>query len=39
MSKNGATASPESPSEFAAFIRAERERIAKIGRQAGITLD
>lgn len=39
MSKNGATASPESPSEFAAFIRAERERIAKVGRQAGITLD
>jgi tripartite-type tricarboxylate transporter receptor subunit TctC len=39
MSRNGATPSPESPAEFAAFIRAERERIAKVGRQAGITLD
>jgi tripartite-type tricarboxylate transporter receptor subunit TctC len=39
MNKNGATPSPESPAEFAAFIAAERERIAKIGRQAGITLD
>lgn len=39
MSKNGATAHPESPAEFAAFIAAERERIAQVGRQAGITLD
>jgi tripartite-type tricarboxylate transporter receptor subunit TctC len=39
MSRNGATPSPESPTEFAAFIRAERERIARVGRQAGITLD
>jgi tripartite-type tricarboxylate transporter receptor subunit TctC len=39
MNKNGATPSPESPAEFAAFIAAERERIAKIGRQAGIMLD
>ncbi|MGQ0751338.1 MAG: Bug family tripartite tricarboxylate transporter substrate binding protein [Betaproteobacteria bacterium] len=39
MRKNGATPHPESPAEFAAFIAAERERIAKVGRQAGITLD
>jgi tripartite-type tricarboxylate transporter receptor subunit TctC len=39
MSKNGATPNPESPSQFAAFIAAERERIARVGRQAGITLD
>jgi hypothetical protein len=29
----------ESPSEFTAFIKAERERIARVGRQVGITLD
>jgi tripartite-type tricarboxylate transporter receptor subunit TctC len=39
MSRNGATPSPESPAQFAAFIAAERERIARVGRQAGITLD
>ena len=37
--KQGATAHAESPAEFTAFIKAERERIARIGRQAGITLD
>jgi tripartite-type tricarboxylate transporter receptor subunit TctC len=39
MNKNGATPHPESPAEFAAFIAAERERIARVGRQAGIALD
>ena len=39
LAKQGATAHAESPAEFTAFIRAERERIARVGRQAGITLD
>jgi tripartite-type tricarboxylate transporter receptor subunit TctC len=39
MSKNGATANPESPAEFAAFMKSERARIAKIGRQANIVID
>jgi tripartite-type tricarboxylate transporter receptor subunit TctC len=37
--KQGATAHAESPAEFTAFIKAERERIARVGRQVGITLD
>jgi tripartite-type tricarboxylate transporter receptor subunit TctC len=39
LAKQGATAHAESPSEFTAFIKAERERIARVGRQVGITLD
>jgi tripartite-type tricarboxylate transporter receptor subunit TctC len=39
FAKQGATAQAESPAEFAAFIKAERERIARIGQQVGITLD
>jgi tripartite-type tricarboxylate transporter receptor subunit TctC len=39
MNRNGATPHPESPADFAAFIKAERERIARIGRQAGIVLE
>jgi len=39
MNRNGATPNPESPREFADFIQVERERIAKVGRLAGITLD
>ncbi len=39
IAKQGATAHAESPAEFTAFIKAERERIARVGRQAGITLD
>jgi len=39
MNRNGATPHPESPAEFAVFIKAERERIARVGRQAGIVLD
>ena len=39
LAKQGVTAHAESPAEFTAFIKAERERIARVGRQAGITLD
>ncbi|HYC48530.1 MAG TPA: tripartite tricarboxylate transporter substrate binding protein [Burkholderiales bacterium] len=39
LQKNGATAHPESPAEFAAFVKAERERIAKVGKQAKIVID
>lgn len=39
MSKNGATPNPESPAAFAAFMRSERARIGKLGRQANISLD
>ncbi len=39
LAKQGATAHAESPAEFTAFIKAERSRIARVGRQAGITLD
>jgi tripartite-type tricarboxylate transporter receptor subunit TctC len=39
LQKNGATAHPESPSEFAAFIRSERERISKVGKQAKIVIE
>ena len=39
LAKQSVTAHAESPAEFTAFIRTERERIARVGRQAGITLD
>ncbi|MEN3355152.1 MAG: hypothetical protein V7640_3310 [Betaproteobacteria bacterium] len=39
FAKQGATALSESPAEFTAFIRAERQRIARVGQQVGITLD
>jgi len=39
MNKNGATPSPESPEQFTAFMKAERARIANVGKQAGINLD
>ena len=39
MNKNGATASPESPAAFLAFMKAELARIANVGKQAGISLD
>jgi hypothetical protein len=39
MNKNGATPHPESSAEFAAFMRTEQARIAKLGKAAGITLD
>jgi tripartite-type tricarboxylate transporter receptor subunit TctC len=39
LAKQSATAHAESPAEFTAFIRVERERIARVGRQAGIKVD
>jgi len=39
LAKQGVSAHAESPAEFTAFIKAERERIARVGRQVGITLD
>ena len=39
MNRNGATPQPESPAEFVAFIQAERDRIVRVGKQAGIVLD
>jgi tripartite-type tricarboxylate transporter receptor subunit TctC len=39
LAKQGTTAHAESPAEFTAFIKVERERIARVGRQVGITLD
>ncbi len=39
LARQNAMTHAESPAEFAAFIKAERERIARIGRQVGITLD
>ena len=39
MRRNGATPHPESPAEFAAFMKSERERIARVGRQAKIVID
>jgi tripartite-type tricarboxylate transporter receptor subunit TctC len=37
--KQGVTAHAESPAEFTAFIRADRERMARVARQVDITLD
>lgn len=39
MNKNGATPNPESSAEFSAFMKAERSRIANVGKQANIHLD
>lgn len=39
MNRNGATPSPESPDQFAAFMKSERTRIANVGKQAGITIE
>jgi tripartite-type tricarboxylate transporter receptor subunit TctC len=39
LARQGAVAHAESPAEFAAFMTAERQRIAHVGRQVGITLD
>jgi tripartite-type tricarboxylate transporter receptor subunit TctC len=39
LAKQSATAHADSQAEFTAFIKAERERIARVGRQAGIALD
>lgn len=39
LAKQGATAQPESPAEFAALMKAERIRIGNLGKRAGISLD
>lgn len=39
LTKQGATIEPETPAQFSAFIKAERTRIAVIGKQANIRLD
>ena len=39
LTKQGAVAQPESPAEFAAFMKAERTRIAHIGKRASIILE
>jgi tripartite-type tricarboxylate transporter receptor subunit TctC len=39
LAKQGATAHAESPAEFTAFIKAERERITRVARQVSLTLD
>jgi tripartite-type tricarboxylate transporter receptor subunit TctC len=39
IAKQSATAHAESSAEFTAFIKAERERIARVGRQVSITFD
>ena len=37
--QQGAEASPTTPAEFARFIRADYDRIAKVARVAGLTAD
>ena len=39
IAKQGASVQPESPAEFSAFMRAERARVARLGKQANIRLD
>lgn len=39
LARFGAQVLSESPAEFVAFIKEERARIARVGQQAGITLD
>ncbi len=39
LAKQGVTPHAESAAEFTAFIKTERGRIARVGRQAGIALD
>lgn len=39
IAKQGASVQPETPAEFSSFMRAERTRIATLGRQANIRLD
>jgi tripartite-type tricarboxylate transporter receptor subunit TctC len=39
LAKQGATAQPESPAEFVAFMKAERSRIGNLGKKAGIVLE
>ncbi len=39
VAKQGASVQPESPAQFAAFMLAERARIASLGKRANIRLD
>jgi tripartite-type tricarboxylate transporter receptor subunit TctC len=39
LAKQGVTAHAESPAEFMTFIKADRERMARVARQVSITLD
>jgi tripartite-type tricarboxylate transporter receptor subunit TctC len=39
LARQSATAHADTPAEVTAFMRLERERIARVGRQVGITLD
>ena len=39
IAKQGATVRPETPAEFVAFMKAERTRIAAIGKQAAILIE
>lgn len=39
IARQGATARPETPAQFTAFMKAERARIALLGKQASITAD
>jgi tripartite-type tricarboxylate transporter receptor subunit TctC len=39
LARQGGSAHVESPAEFTAFIKAERDRIGRVGRQTGVTLD
>jgi tripartite-type tricarboxylate transporter receptor subunit TctC len=39
LARLGAQVVAESPSEFAAFIKAERARIARVGKEAGIVIN
>jgi tripartite-type tricarboxylate transporter receptor subunit TctC len=39
LARQGGSARVESAAEFTAFTKAERGRIGRVGRQAGITLD
>ena len=39
VAKQGASVQPESPAAFSTFMRAERARIANLGKQANIRLD
>lgn len=39
LAKQGATAQPDTPEAFAAYMKAERIRIGNLGKKAGITLD
>lgn len=39
LTRQGATAQPESPAEFTALMKAERKRIANIGKRANIVLE